>query len=160
MCVAGVEGNPITSRACPLPSLLAKEDHNECLRARVPTDGTDTAQGTGDRAVPDSASPAAEWTYAQGNPLRSLALPLNQVGSQSLTHPCQGVVTLPHITAASMRHLALMCDAAQPRGLGAAPTLLSPAIAKAFPFSPSWVRRICPKAAHWKISLEDRRAIC
>lgn len=45
VCVAGVEGNPIARRAC-LPSHLAKEDHNECLRARIPKDGTGTAQGT------------------------------------------------------------------------------------------------------------------
>lgn len=46
VCVAGVAGIPITRRGCPLPSHLAKEDHNECLRARVPKDGSGTAQGT------------------------------------------------------------------------------------------------------------------
>lgn len=46
VCMAGVEGSPIAWRACPLPSHLAKEDHNECLRARVPRDVTGMAQGT------------------------------------------------------------------------------------------------------------------
>lgn len=159
VCVAGVEGNPIARRACPLPSQLAKRDHNECLRARIPNHGTGTGQETLE-TVSDSASPAAEWTLAQGNPQGPLALPLNQNGK--VWHiPGPEVVTLPHITAASMRHLALTCDAAQPRGLGAAPhTFLPSNSRKEFPFSFSRVCWICPTAAHWKISLEDRRANC
>lgn len=93
VCVAGMEGIPITRRGCPLPSHLTKEDHNECLRARVPQGWLWHSPGdSGDRAVSDSTSTGAEWTHAQGNPLGPLALPLNHTHTN----------TFPHITAASM----------------------------------------------------------
>lgn len=76
-------GRSHARRARPLPSHLAKEDHNECPRMAL-------AQDSGDRAVSDSASPAAEWTHTQGNPQGPLALPLNQAESKSDTSLAQG----------------------------------------------------------------------